>query len=113
MSRHRPSPSCAKTKPMGLRGRSVVELEHAAEALPALDWAFSDQRGLGPDEFIAQTLVRPFLMIMVDKRADGRPEVRFTEGHDPRQTLGSGRPDKALGKRVQIRTPGGQAHDCH
>ena len=43
---------------MGLRGRSVVELEHAAEALPALDWAFSDRRGLGRDEFIAQTLVR-------------------------------------------------------
>ena len=58
---------------MGLRGCSVVELEHAAEALSALDWAFSDQRGLGRDEFITQTLVRPFLMVMVDKRLDGCP----------------------------------------
>ena len=88
--------SCAKTRPMGLRGCSVVELEHAAEALSALDWAFSDQRGLGRDEFIAQILVRPLLMAMVDKRSDGCPEVRFAERHDPRQTLRSGRPDKAL-----------------
>jgi hypothetical protein len=48
-------------------------------------------------------------MIMVDERADGRPEVRFAEGHYPRQTLGSDRPDKSFGKRLQIRTPGGYA----
>ena len=52
------------------------------------------------DELIAQTLVRPFLMIVVDKRADGRPEVRFAKRYYPRQTLGSDRPDKSLGKRV-------------
>ena len=46
-------------------------------------------------------------MIVVDKRANGRPEVRFAEGHHPRQSLCSDRPDKSLRKRVQIRTPGG------
>ena len=32
----------------------------------------------GGDELGAQTLVRPLLMIMLDKRSDGSPEVRFT-----------------------------------
>ena len=73
---------------MGLRGRSVVELEHTTEALPALDWACSDQLGLGCDEFIAQTLVRPFLMMMGEKRSDCCPEVRFAEWHDAVQALG-------------------------
>ena len=35
----------------------VVEPEHAAEALPASDGALSDERGLGRDEFIPQSLV--------------------------------------------------------
>ena len=62
---------------MGLRGGAVVILEHAAEPLPAPDRTSSDRRGLGRDERVAQTLVGPFLMIMVDKRSDGGPEVPF------------------------------------
>jgi hypothetical protein len=96
--------SCAKTWPMGLRGRAVIELEHAAEAVSASDGASSDERGLGRDAFIAQTLVRPFLMVMVDKRAEGRPEMSFAEWHHSRETLGLDGPDKSFGKRVQIRT---------
>ena len=57
--------------------------------------------------------MRPFLVIVIDKRTDGGAEVRFAERHHPRQTLGSDRPDKALRKRVQIRTPGRQAHERH
>ena len=106
-----PSLSCAKTRPMGLRGCALAELEHAAEPLTAPDGASSDWRGLGRDELIAQTLVRPFLMIMVDIRSDGGPEVPFAQGHQSRQTLGSDRPNKSFGKR--IRTPGGQAHEFY
>jgi hypothetical protein len=98
---------------MGLRSGAVVELEHAAEPLSASDRALSDRRILGRDERVAQSLVGPFLMIVVDKRADSGPEPPFAEGHDARQALGSDRPDKSLGKRVQIRTPRGQAHECH
>jgi predicted transcriptional regulator len=32
-------PSCAKTRPVGLRGVTIIELEHAAEPLTALDRA--------------------------------------------------------------------------
>jgi hypothetical protein len=34
--------SCAKTRPIGLRGLAVVELEHAAEARAAPDRASAD-----------------------------------------------------------------------
>jgi putative transposase len=33
------TPSCAKTRPVGLRGVTIIELEHAAEPLTALDRA--------------------------------------------------------------------------
>src|SRR5213594_1202375 len=61
------SPSCAKTRPMRLRGLAVVELEQAAESLTTLHLACSDHRRLWRDALVAQALVRPFFMIMVDK----------------------------------------------
>jgi hypothetical protein len=68
-----------------LRGGTVVELEHAAEALTAPNRACADQRGLGRDALIAQTLVRPFLMVVINKRSHGSPEVYSAKilcGHD-------------------------------
>ena len=50
----------------GLRGRAVIELEHAAEALTAPNRACADQRGLGCDALITEILVGPFLMIVSD-----------------------------------------------
>src|SRR6266849_6184320 len=83
---------CAKTRPIGLRCLAVVELEHAAEPSTACDRACADRRCLGRDELVAQTLVRPLLMIMLDKRSDGSPEVPFAEWYDPLQALGLGGP---------------------
>src|SRR3982074_2082696 len=97
--------SCAKTRPRGLRGLAVVRLEHAAEPRTARDRACSDRRGLGRDEFVAQTWVRPLFMIMLDKRTYRSSEVPFAEGHDPLQALGLGGLNKPLGKGVQIWTP--------
>ena len=79
--------SCATTRPTALRGGAVVELEHAAEAFTAPNRAGADHGGGGRDAFIAQTLVRPFLMIVFDKRSYGSPEVSFAEWHHARQTL--------------------------
>jgi hypothetical protein len=45
---------------------------------------------------------------MLDKRSYGSPEVPFAEWHYPLQALGLGGPNKPLGKRVQIWTPGRQ-----
>jgi hypothetical protein len=50
----------------GLRGLAVVELEHPAEPLMALDRACSRQRCLRRDVLVVQTLVWPFLMIEVN-----------------------------------------------
>src|SRR5262249_10798249 len=47
-----------------LCGVSIVELEQAAESLTTLHLACADDRFLRRDEFVAQALVRPFLMIM-------------------------------------------------
>ena len=52
-------------------------------------------------------------MIVIDERADGSPEVSFTERHDSLQTLGFDGSDKPLGTRVQIRTPGRQPPRHH
>src|SRR4030095_7941930 len=94
-------PSCAKTRPMRLRGLAIVELEQAAESLTTLHPACSDHRRLWRDELVAQTLVRPLFMIMVDKFSYGRPKMPFAEGHHSVQALGLGRLDEPLGKRIQ------------
>jgi hypothetical protein len=67
-----------------LRAGTVVELQHAAEALAAPNRAGADQWGLGRDARIAQTLVRPFLMVVIDKGSHGTPEVALAEWHDSR-----------------------------
>ena len=72
----------------GLRGLAVVELEHAPKVLMAPDWACSRRFGFSRDEVVAETLMRPFIMIMIDERADGSPKVRFAEWHDAVQALG-------------------------
>jgi len=64
---------------MRLRGLAAVELEQAAEALTTLDLACSDHCRLWRDELVAETLAWPFVMVMVDKFSDGRPEMLFAE----------------------------------
>jgi len=51
---------------------------------------------------MTQTLVRPFLVIVVNKFSDGRPKVPFAERDHSRQALGSDRADKSLGKGVKF-----------
>jgi hypothetical protein len=65
---------CENSSP-GLRGVTIIELEHAAEALTAPNRACADQRGLGRDALITEILVGPFLMIVSDKRSYGGTEV--------------------------------------
>src|SRR6202521_1352603 len=104
---------CDNSAHRGLRGVAVVEFEQASEPRTARDRACADRCCLGRDELVAQTLVRPLLMIMLDKRSYGSPEVLFAEWHDPLQALGLGRPNKPLGKRVQIWTTGRQDQWLH
>src|SRR6516164_6750913 len=87
---------CENSAHRGLRGLAVVELEHAAEPRTARDRTCADRRGLGRNELVAQTLVRPLLIIMLDKRSYGSPEVPFAEWHDPLRALGLGGPDEGL-----------------
>jgi hypothetical protein len=90
---------------MRLRGLAAVEREQAAESRTTLHLACSDHRRLWHDELVAQTLVRPFFIVTVDKFSHGRPEMPFTEKHHSVQALGLGGLDKPFGKRIQIGTP--------
>ena len=62
----------AATRP---RGRKELSL---AFTLTTLHLACSDHGHLGCDQRVAQALVRPFFMIILDKRWSGSPEVPFT-----------------------------------
>ena len=104
---------CEKSAHIGYAALAVVELEHAAEPRTARDRPVPIDVVLGAMSSLPQTLVRPLFMIMLDKRSDGSPEVPFAEWHDPVQALGLDGPNKPLGKRVQIWTPGGQNQWLH
>src|SRR5215472_4094498 len=73
--------SGAKTRSRELRGLAVIELEQPAEALTTCDRPCSDHRCRGGDEFVAQTLVRTFFMIMMHERPHRSSEVRFAQEH--------------------------------
>ena len=62
---------CENSTPMALRGLALVELQQTAEALTTRDRAGSDHGCRGRDQFVAQTLVGTFFMIMINKRANG------------------------------------------
>src|SRR6476646_10636451 len=85
-----PPSSCATTRSTRLRGLAVVELEQAAESLTTFQRAGRDLRRLRRDEFVPETLVRPFFMIVTHKFVDGCPEMPFAEQHHPIQALGLG-----------------------
>src|SRR5438128_231724 len=97
--------SCAKTRPVRLRSLTVVELEQTAEPLTTFGLARSDHHRLGRDELVAETLVWPFVMVMVDEFSDGRPEMRFAEQHHSVQALGLDRLDEPFGERIQVWAP--------
>src|SRR4051794_16532088 len=67
-------PSCAAIRSTRLRGLSIVELEQATESLTTFHRAGSDVRRLRRDDFVAETLVRPFFMIVTCKFCDRCPE---------------------------------------
>jgi|SRR5215203_4113321 len=81
-------PSCAKTRSLRLRRLAVVELEQASDPLTTFRPARRDHRRLRRDERVAETLVPPFFMVMVDEFSDRRPEMLFVEQHQSVQALG-------------------------
>ena len=70
-----------------LRGTAVVEPEETAQSLTTLQRACSGHCRLCRDELVAQTLVWPVLMIMIDEFSDGRAEMPFAEQHHAIQAL--------------------------
>src|SRR5262249_59491578 len=80
-------PGVCKTSIPPLRGTAVVEPEETAQSLTTLQRACSGHCRLCRDELVAQTLVWPFLVIMIDEFSDGRAEMPFAEQHHAIQAL--------------------------
>ena len=96
-----------------LRGLAIVELEHTAEPLTALEGASSDHLCLRRDELVAEALVRAFFMVMVHELSNGSPEVLLAERDDSFQVLGLGGQDEPFRIGVEVGTPGWQKHWSH
>ena len=68
------------------RGGSVVVLQHASEPLPRQNAPVADGWSrYRYDQLIAQALMVPFVMIMLDEFVDSAPERRFTDENHPVQ----------------------------
>src|SRR5262245_48444698 len=96
-----------------LRGLAVVELEDAAEPLTAFQRTCSDHLCLGRDEFVAETLVRTLLVVMVYELLNGSPEMPLAERDDSRQALGFGGEDEPFRIGVEVGTSGWQKQRSH
>jgi hypothetical protein len=85
----RPDPVVCENSGRGLRGVTIIEFEHAAEALTALDRAQARRRR--SDALVVQPLVRPFLVIEVDNTTPTIPSLERCGTRGIRGLVGSSR----------------------
>src|SRR5262245_42901040 len=85
---HSPTVECSRAYPVvcdnsaqGTRPRSS-RTSAAAEPLTALQQTCPGPLCLESDELVAEALVRPFLMVMVDELSNSSAEVRLAERDD-------------------------------
>ena len=62
-----------------LRGRSVVEVQHAAHARPSAHRTMASGSDLWLDKLIANALMIPLRMVVRDELRDGAPKVALAE----------------------------------
>jgi hypothetical protein len=85
------------------RGGSVVVLQQASEPFTRQNATVADGRGrYRYDQLIAQALMVPFVMIVLDEFADGTPKRLFTDENHPVQARFLDHPDEALRVRVGV-----------
>ena len=96
------------------RGGSVVILQQSTEPLTRQNAPVADRpRRHWHDQLIAQTLMIPFVMIVLDEFGDGSPERPFTDENHPVQAGFLDRPYEPLRVRIEIRRTGRQADHLH
>jgi len=89
----------------------MVELQHASQALPTLHWTFEVHGSGGIYELVAQALMGPLLMVVVDELPQGLPEMGFAEGDDLVEAFGLDGEDKALSESVEVGAMRGKTKD--
>ena len=72
-------PSCAKTRPMGLRSLAVVEVEQAAEAFATVNGPDADLRGGGVNELVGDALVWTLCVVMFHELSNYGAEVPLAD----------------------------------
>ncbi len=80
------------------RSPPTVEVEHAAESLPASHFTHVPASVLiGDDQLAAKALMMAFTMVVADERRYGAAEMVFAERNDPAQALGLAGKKESLG----------------
>src|SRR4051794_31686455 len=94
--------SCANRRSHSC-GRSIVEVEHAPEALATHNTAaVGDVVVLGSDELVPERLVISLCVIVRDVISDDLTQVTLPQGDDARQALAPYGTNEALGVGVQF-----------
>ena len=92
----------------------VVVLENASKSLPGqYGGGLSRACRHRCDEFIAETLMVPFCVIVVDVFGYRYPQMSLTQRYDAVETLPAYRENKSFRICVQIRTLGGKSEGLH
>ena len=90
--------------------RPLIEIEQPAKPPAAPHAARPADHRRGRDQSIAETLVIPLAMIVLDELHDGVPEVPLTDWNDPIETFFLDRPYEALGVGVRVGRTLGDPH---
>src|SRR5512133_344107 len=92
---------------------AIVEVEESTKPFASPNAALTSSRIRCTrfDQPIAESLVIPFHVVMINVRSDRPPKMLFTEQDDSRQTFGASRVYPALRVRIQIWAARRQAHD--
>ena len=83
----------------------MVEIEQAAETLPSTNAPCRVTRRHPRDQPIAEPLVIPFAMIVLDILRHRVPEVPLPERNHPIETFFLDGPHESLGIRIRVRLP--------
>jgi len=87
----------------------MVGLQHASQALPALYWTFKVHGSGGSYEPVAQPLMGPLLVVVVDELPQSLPEMGLAERDDLVEALELDGEDEALGEGVEVGAVGREA----
>jgi len=89
----------------------MVELQHASQTLPTLHWTFKVHGSGESYELVAQALMGPLLVVVVDELPQSLPEMGLAERDDLVEALRLDGEDEALGEGIEVGAVRGKTED--